>query len=408
MFVPGIVAQRQYAAAAASFGKYQSSDIGSWASWDGTADGSFVDVYDDTGTGDVPFINDSSLFYLDSTYSILLVNDYDNTDIVAVLLKRSGTTVTVEDRLILESSGIGNFANGVKVDTDKAIVFFGRLAANQADAVIISRSGDTISKGTATSFDVTGATGRGGAVAMYDVDKGVVQYEINRSGANGDIRGRLFTISGTTITKVGSNLDNSSLNVRNGSALYQIDTEHVLCVTVSNGPTHGDSNANAFIYKISGTTLTAGTTSADFKVRRIWMDKLSDTEFVVHGDQQSSTEITEYKLTVNTTTDTVTIGTKQVRETGSTSFQFTGGSVAWQDDSGYSMWHHCDRDANDFVAEVIDWSDQSGTGNIDTKSTVTGNQYGAICLLDDTSIMCAVRWVDGSNNVLGVKVLKDA
>lgn len=221
---------------------------------------------------------------------------------------------------------IYNTGNGVnhydicEIGTDKFLIIYQANTSGSGagiKAVVITVSGTTVTVGTATTIETTGATGTGNACAKLNTDKGIIFY---RKDSDGTPYGQVLTVSGTTITtNTPAQVKSTAVSSASLSATDLLGTDSGM-VTYAHA-----SNANLYAkaYTVSGTTITFNTenslvstsTSAQFRLR---IKAITSTKVLIAYEDQG-TPVTSKCATIAITSGGATL-------TMSSTFQLSAGN----------------------------------------------------------------------------------
>lgn len=185
--------------------------------WDGTDDGSEIVI---TGQG---FPN--PMICLDDTYALCYYLDNSGSPRIhkVSLISRSGTTLTVEDTINVDTGMRGEGAAICwRNDTSALISACDSSGAQNHGVWVVTRSGNSISLGDKFKFDTTsGGNFNHSTLCMLTENKAVIMWRSNVA----DVMAQVLDISGTTITG-NSFLSVSSLAGRPG--IQTIDENHIV------------------------------------------------------------------------------------------------------------------------------------------------------------------------------------
>lgn len=253
---------------------------GSWAAWDGSANGSRQNVSGTSG------IVNCSVIALDSTRFLLMYLD-NTTNVNVVVGSVSGTSVTYgAPRILATYSGFTAPISATLVSANVvALCWSVNALTNSLKSVIVSISGTTISQGSVTDIVTLDTTDNSYDITTLNSSSVFISYR-PRSGST--TQGIVLSISGTAITP-NTNADIAPSGSNQSSYACAAYTSSKTLLAFSDGTNSGAPSVR--IVNISGGTSigTLGTVAV--------LDSLSGVSFV-----NNSIRV----ITINTTSAFVT------------------------------------------------------------------------------------------------------
>lgn len=270
-----------------------------WTTWNASLDGSSTDS---TVTCDNNRVHTVKLA-TDKCLSVW----FNSNSLYAVVQTTSGTTVSYGTALDLSLGGNQNGGLGLCVlDSGRVFLCYRDGSNGNVIANVLSISGTTITKNTASGTLVTSA---GGAVScvLLDTDKILIAYKIGASTGQAVI----VTTTGTTVNAAGTafTFESSPIDSICDMPVATLSTTSVL-VTYGIVPA-----VKGIVLSISGSTITAptsaitiNTTNLPASVGRIEVAALSATKAICTYNISAATALKGMPLTISGTT--ITAGTE--------------------------------------------------------------------------------------------------
>ena len=273
-----------------------------------------------------------SAIQLDDTRVLVINSSYSSSYGTRVhILTINGTSITVTNTTKLSSSYYSDWSSIARISEDKFLVFFHNPTLSSYEDyawyTIMTLNGTSVTCSTSVRTNCIVRGPRGKLIKMTDTSYVLLHV----GGANSTLYGTVFNVSGTTVTAGTS----TALSYYFTHCAVKLDNNRLL---VFSDTSNSDYLLYGYVCTISGTTITKGTTTqlstTKHSGRYPTAVKLAENKvFIAHnGDEDHSTlhgtilTVSGTTITVNTITELLT-GTVGLQNNSKNSYAVSSNEV---------------------------------------------------------------------------------